>query len=333
MAYTVENGMWSSVFAVPCEVIDKHLKLSGATAWKALLVVLRQGGRAEPEEIAERLGISVADVQDAMHSWQECGVIGRDGASYAAQTPPREEKPAERPELCVKDDAAERADPSADKPGASRRRLNTRQINEMSRGDENIAYLLQESQAVLGKPLTPVATDTIVALYGYYGMQPDMVLMLLQYCISKGKDSMRYVEKVAASWIEQGIDTHEKAEQEILRAAQRDEYEHKIRKLFGIYDRALAASEKKYILSWETHGCDPALVQLAFERAVEVKGKLSFPYINGIVQNWIEQGIVTARQAAEEIARGKGKKPVAAALPGASYDMSELEKLVTYGDL
>lgn len=348
MIYQIEGELWSDVFAVPGVIVDEHIKLCGAASLKALLLILRRGGKGEAEEIALQLSLSPADLADALNYWVHLGVLREAGQAPMEEDVPPVRQPESTglvyelpvPSPPPKEEEPEPALEQEEQrplPGASRQKLTTRQINEMSRSDENIAFLLQEAQSVLGKPLTPVATDTIAALYSYYGMSPDLVLMLLQYCVSLGKDSMRYVEKVAAGWMEAGIDSHEKAEAEIVRASQRNQAEGRIRRMFGIGDRTLISSERKYIHSWtEELGCSDALITLAYERTVEQKGKLSFAYLNGILQNWHAKGIKTPSQAEQEMLTGK-RPPVAPSgekqsggKKVASYDMSELEEL-TYG--
>lgn len=338
MSYYVDGPLWSSAFAVPGSIVDQHLKLCGGASLKVLLFLLRRGGDADLGEVASFLNLPQADVQDAVNYWVHLGVLRQmEEAPHSKPSVPapsaailsyteEQEEPPEEPKL-----------QSPEKPPVriQRRRLTTRQINEMGRQDQNIAYLLQEAQGVLGKPLTPVSTDTIAALYSYYGMQPDLVLMLLQYCVSMGKDNMRYVEKVAAGWIEAGIDSHEKAEGEILRATRRQSAEEKVRRLMGIYDRALVGSEREFIRIWtEELRFSIELIGLAYERTVEQKGKLSFAYLNGILQNWRAKGISTVKQAREEMQQNLGKwkreQSPAPAKSEASYDMEELERL-TYG--
>jgi DnaD/phage-associated family protein len=134
--------------------------------------------------------------------------------------------------------------------------------------------------------------------------------------------------------MESGIDSHEKAEQEIQRLTRQQKNEHKITKAFGIHDRRLIPSEKAYIQTWlDEYGLGLPLIEYAYERTVEMKGKLSFAYINGILQNWREKGITTPAQAVRET-RGD-KRPAQAQKAGAdsSYDMDELEKMVNYGSL
>ena len=323
MAYSIENGIWNSVFAVPCDIVDKHLKLCGEFPLKVLLLVLRQGNCPEPAELARILGKSEADIRDAIEYWVKLGVL-QSGNAQAASATPVQKAPSlsytqEPDELKIK------------KLSSSRPRLLTSEINEMARSDNNIVYLLQEAQTALGRDLTPVATDTVVSLYSYYGMSPDLILMLMHYCVSLGKTSLRYMEKVAANWIEKGIDTHEKAEHEIFRVSQRHKIENKVMSALGIRDRDLITSEKKYVHTWtEEWHFDIPLIMLAYERTIEQKGKLSFPYINGILSSWLKSGISTPEQAMREERPGKPDTPSAGA---SSYDMGELEDMITYGSI
>lgn len=346
MAYQLGTGIWTNIFAVPCDIVDRHIKLCSPLSLKVLMVLLRHGGDLSLDGLAKALGQSRADVQDALNYWIANGVLAEQTGEAASSG--EASSSVERPALSappaltytiVEDPAPA---PVAEQPeprkivalSKARSRLTTQEINEMADQDHAIGNLLQETQQVLGKPLTPVMTDLVVALYSYYGMKPDMVLMLVQYCRSIGKESVNYMEKVAAGWLEQGIDSHEKAEAEILRATQKLQAEYKIKAAFGIHDRTLITSEKNYIKTWfEEYGMELPIIQLAFERSVEIKGKLSFAYINGILANWHQKGLRTPAEAMREMNRAKEQHKEKKADAKASYDMDELENLISHGDL
>jgi len=329
MGYQLNSVLWRGVFAVPGAVVDEHLKLCGEQALKVLLLILRRGGEVTREEIVDFLGADSTAVDQAVGYWVRLGVLKESeppptpakeptaaGDADPGALPPTYSEPAPTPQQ-----------PAA-LPGRERRKLTTRQINEMSKGDGTIAFLLREAQMIIGKPLTPVATDTVAALYSYYGMNPEVLLMLLQYCVGQKRDNMRYIEKVAASWIEMGIDTHEKAEREILAGAERAGQEAAVRRVLGINDRALISSEREYITTWKEQGVSTELIGLAYERTIEQKGKLSLPYINGILQNWKQKGISTPAQALQEMRAGKKAPPEST--PGS---LDEMEQIYKYGDV
>lgn len=340
MAFLLGNGIWNGIFAVPNDVVDTHLKIASGLSVKVLLLLLRHQGNIEPADMANILGQSPADIQDALNYWSQCGIVAAAESateSIADSTPP----PAAHPAI----PAPSPAPPLQEAPGpppseerkiqtitARRSRLSPQEINDMAKNDNTIPHLLQESQDVLGQPLTPLFTETIISMYSYYGMQPDLILLLLHYCVRIGKDNIHYIEKLAADWMTRDIDSHEKAEAEIQRLTQRNSMEGKIKSIFGI-ERNLVAREKNYIKKWtEEYHLDLSLITMAFERCVELKDKLSFAYINGILTNWHNKGITTPAQAAQEFhehsPQEQSSPPPAA---NASYDINEIEQLIASG--
>ncbi|MDL2234263.1 DnaD domain protein [Ruminococcaceae bacterium OttesenSCG-928-L11] len=359
MSFQFGNGIWANVFAVPCDIVDRHIKLCSPLSLKVLMVLLRSNGAVTMEQLSEILGQSRADIQDALNYWISHGVLS---CGSPEETLPHSAAPSPQPALQytyeppAQPAASGRSVPPPYTPPAtplreeepegrvveiqsrSRKKLTPQEINDMADTDPSVGNLLQETQQIIGKPLTPIMTDLVVALYSYYGMGPDTILMLIQYCVSIKKESVRYIEKMAASWMEQGIDSHERAEAEILRLSQLNQTEGKVKSAFGIYDRSLIPKEKRYIEIWtREYKMDIPIIELAFERCVEIKGKLSFDYINGILTKWHEKNITTPADAMQEITRGKGQKPPSGGsnskASAASYDMDSLETLIAFGDL
>ena len=51
-------------------------------------------------------------------------------------------------------------------------------------------------------------------LFDDYGLPADVILMLLQYAKSRGRDNTSYIESVGKSWADRGINSHERAQAE-----------------------------------------------------------------------------------------------------------------------
>jgi len=322
LAYTVEKGMWRAVFAVPNEIVDTHLKMLGDMPLRVLLTLLRYDGALEVPAISAMLGKPETLVREALDVLINAGILGGEPSppvlTYVQEPAPKPQELSDERKITTL--------------SSERRKLTRGEIGELSAGDENIGWLLQESQSVLGKTLNFVATETITALYSYYGMKPDIILMVLQYCAGMGKTGMPYIEKVASSWYEKEIETHEQAEAEIRRLKQAASDESRIKSAFGIYDRNLVPSEKKFIQTWiNDYGFDVPMIVLAFERAVEVKGKLSFSYINGILKNWHTKGIRTPGDALSDSKKPPDKQKAAKQAKESSYDLGELEQRLKQG--
>ena len=135
---------------------------------------------------------------------------------------------------------------------------------------------------------------------------------------------MRYIERVALSWVDEGINTHEKADEYILNLEKNRSIEHQIKKLMGLGQRSLTSTEEANIKRWTKEwNFDTELITLAYERAVDKTGIISFPYINSILRSWHQNGMKTTIQANDEKIAHK-KQTVIKSTP--SYDLDEYER-------
>ena len=138
------------------------------------------------------------------------------------------------------------------------------------------------------------------------------------------RGSACFFVKVLTSWLEQGIDTHEKMERHIARLTQENQQEHLVKSAFGIYDRNLVAKERSYIHKWfDTLQMPLPMIQYAYERTIERIGKLSFAYIDKILTDWHQKQITTVAQAQLESSQTPAV-PVTDQLQ-ASFDLSQVE--------
>lgn len=331
MAFCVNMGPWGSVFAVPSRVVDEHIRMCGAASLKALLILLRNQERAvEIDELASIIGLSHADTRDAVNYWISAGIISD----------------SEAPDMCVKSD---NITPAREQPAtavradekhmdgvrittiSSRPKLTSSEISDMAKNDKNVRFLLEEAERILCSLLSRTETETIVSLYTYNGIPADVLLMVLSYCVSTGKANMNYFAKTACNWLEQGVDTHEKAEEHIKRLTERKSNEGAVMSAFGIRERKLSKKEQGYIDKWcGEYGFDIAMIRLAYERTVDSIGEISFPYTDKILSTWRQKGFTTPRQAAEE-KKEDAPKTAKQGGPAPSYDMDRWKNSVLYG--
>ena len=67
-----------------------------------------------------------------------------------------------------------------------------------------------------------------------YIFSADLIEYLIEYCVSKGKTSIRYIEKVALAWADEGINTVEAAKDEV---SNHNEAVFGVMKAFGLNNR------------------------------------------------------------------------------------------------
>lgn len=290
MAYTIDFGPWGSIFAVPAAVADRHLKFCSEAQLKVLLLALRQGqSPVDTAGIAGRLGLTEAEVDDCLQYWQEARLFTEGSAPQPEKAGPA---PAEPPKKTVEEGVT---------TIRSRGHLSPGEVNALLREDKRFAGLAVELEKARGSVLSPSEREILAYLCGSLELTPEYLLVAAAYCRDRGKKKMSYLEKMVAGWLEEGIDTYEKAEVHIRRLTRQEDDEGRIRRLFGLPERALTAREKACINRWCGEYMTPdALIKLAYDRAVEATGKVSFAYIDKVLAAWAAKGITTVEAAEAE---------------------------------
>lgn len=290
MAYTIDFGPWGSIFAVPAAVADRHLKFCSEAQLKVLLLALRQGqSPVDTAGIAGRLGLTETEVDDCLQYWQEAHLFTEGNAPQPEKAGPA---PAEPPKKTAEEGVT---------TIRSRGHLSPGEVNALLREDKRFAGLAAELEKARGSVLSPSEWEILAYLCGSLELTPEYLLVAAAYCRDRGKKKMSYLEKMVAGWLEEGIDTYEKAEVHIRRLTRQEDDEGRIRRLFGLPERALTAREKACINRWCGEYMTPdALIKLAYDRAVEATGKVSFAYIDKVLAAWTAKGITTVEAAEAE---------------------------------
>ncbi len=282
MPYCINIGELSNTFTVPSRVADKLIKLSGAVQLKVLLVALNTNpANIVPENIAEKLSISVPDVTDALNYWVENGIL-----TNGESTQKIVEAKKATPKKVV-------AKAPADKP--SREQV-------IKRGNEapEIAFLLREAQLKLGRPLRPNESSTLLWLYDDEGFTVSIILLLISFAVNEGKPTIGFIERTALNWINKGIHTVDAAEKEITKHNAKKSAWNKITSAMGLDKRMPSTKEAELAYKWvEDYGYDTDMLRLAYEACVDSTNKFSMQYINKIIENWHKNGVKTAKDVEE----------------------------------
>lgn len=315
MKLRVFFGLTSGIFALPCEIVDRYIKDAPADALRVLLYLYRNGGKLESESLCKALAIDEKTLLSSLAYWSDKHLFTLDGektGQAAAETAAQAAAPQAEPK---------KAAPKQTRPALEMStQYTSTDIANRSKSSAEIRFLLDTAPTLLGRLLSPADCSILLFLYDSAGLPADVILMLLEYCVSSGHTNLRYLEKVALSWAEDGIDTHEKAEQRILQLESFHSFEGQVRSMMGITGRALTPTERQHLTRWanEWH-TPPELVRTAYDICIKRTGKLTFSYINSILKTWHEKGYTTVEQAQNE--RRETPRPNSAKAP--TYDINE----------
>lgn len=325
MEYKTNSGIWGTMFGVPCVVADNFLKLASADQLKVLLYLLRYSGKnCSDEEISLNTGVSPQQTADAMLFWQQVNVL-------TPQNTAREEVPVASmsviEEPVNKPVARNLQDQAANKlPERQRQNLTPSEISRTISGSNDIAELFKVAETALGK-LSYTQQNSLIWMHNYLGLKREVIVTLIYYCISIEKTNCGYIEKIAYSWAENDINTLTAAQEEVDKLTASHDYTGKIMKLFEM-NRKPTSKQTVFLTQWRKAGYSDELLRLAYERTIESIDKLSFEYINGILQNWQEQGLTTKAAVAESENSFRQQKNASDSQSGVSSDIDKYNFII-----
>lgn len=313
--------MFGLSFSVPAEVTDKHLKLAGAAQIKVLLWLLRHAAEnPTTEQLCKALNMQRADAADAMQYWVECGIVLADG---------KEAQPEEQPQYAV---AAKSEVPQETPSEIPYVRPTAEQILIRTKESAEIHFMFNEAQKKLGRTIGYDGQSTLLMIHDSYGLPVEVLLMLIEYCVSINKSSLAYISKAAKTWSEKEIDSIEKADEQIQLLRRCDGTWKRLCELTGISTPRPTASQSNFLSHWTNElKFDIDMIYLAYEEMANHTDKISFPYMNKVLQNWYDTGIKSAadieeakqQRTAEKTKPAKQKKPSGYE---ASYDIDEFNR-------
>ena len=313
------------MFGIPCIVADNFLKLATGEQLKVLLYLLRCSGKAVTEsEISANTGVPAGQVSDAIAFWQQVNVLSGDtpSAQPGLMSPPPQEpvsQPRQPEPVTIEETIIESTQQAVPR---QRQEMSPSQISDMLSQSSDLAELFKVAEINLGS-LNHTMQRTLIWLFTYLGLKKEVIIVLIGYCSSIGKASPGYIEKVACSWAEKGLNTFALAQEEVSRLSLSHDYTHRIMSAFEM-KRNPTTKQQEFIEQWRSKGVEADLLHYAYEKTIEQINKLSFEYINKIILSWCDSGFRTAAdvKAAESDYRKK-KKPAQGSTSSSDSDFDE----------
>lgn len=283
-SYLFASGGLKNFVVIPAAVVDRHLSACDGEALKVLLYLLRHEDVSVTDaEISAACGMEPEKVTGAMEYWLKTGVLRKNGATLmlASSQPSSSAMPV----------------------------FSGESIALRATQDRMLAELFTQAERIRNKTLSPAEINTIYNLYDTIGLPASVVALLLEYCQEAGKTGTQYMYVTGAAWAEEGITTAEAANDKIEALRRARAVEGRVKSALGI-DRALSTKERNFLSTW-TDSLDFGVEEIvyAFEQSVDNTGKLSFAYMNKVLQNNFESGCRTVEDMRNQSPPATTPKP------------------------
>ena len=272
---------------------ERLLRLDNGDAALLYLYLLQRGNGAAPERACQELGWGQGRLSAAEDALQKIGLVSA-----------RAEAPVEPPQETVE--------------------YSREDVIQTLQEDNRFALLTGEIEKTLGKKLNSRDMQQLLGLYDQQGLPAEVIYQLVNHCLERTeraygpgrRPTMRQIEKEGFAWARRGIFTLEQAEAYLREYAKTQGRLPELMAVLGLGQRAPVPSEEKYLLTWVDWGFPAETVALAYDKTVLHCGGLKWPYLNGILRRWHEEGKLDVQQAEAEAPHREEK----AAAPSAEVE-------------
>ncbi len=267
-------------FSVPAVFVDKYMVSADESAIKTYLYLLchLEDGEFSFDTASQGIGVSDAELERALLYLADKGIIrlideddevsveflplGGDGATEAESVPVDRRITTEAPKYLVKD------------------------INNALKTDHDIRDMFLLAEQLTGTSLSHNDMKILYSLHDWLKFPADVILLLLEYCTSLKKSDFRYIEKVALTWADNGIDNFEKASLYVKSQTKFNRAAKRLKKILQINDREFTEKELKFVRTWiEEKGYTEGNFKEAYELTIMNAGKFNFKYMDTVLKN------------------------------------------------
>lgn len=301
---------------VPNQFIDRFMPSANGEFVKVYLYLLRSmqshASNCTISAIADCFNNTEMDVIRALRYWQKTGLLHLEeengeickihflpipitetntSTKDAPVAPPISENLAQNvhslrssvPEMPV-------SAPSAEPVATQKHRYTADEIAGFLKNDD-ISELFFIVETYIKHPLSENDMNTVLFWHEDLHFSNDLIVYLLEYCISKGHSSMRYLDKVAMGWHDNNITTVTQAKED---AAIHSQAYYGVMKALGITGRSLVEAETAFIRKWtKEFAFDLPLIQEACARTITATHQPSFEYTDSILTSWHKNHVHT----------------------------------------
>lgn len=219
--------------------------------------------------------------------------------------------------------------------------------DNISSNDENVDLLreldnnstkdmLQDIEKLVGRTLSTKEMTMYISWINDFNFPPELILLLIEYSVSRGKTDYRYIEKIALNWHDSNITSIENAQTYIKKHEDKWIKIRKILNYLGIKDADVLKPQEQLLDKWiNSYGFPLDVIYRSCDITFSRINKADFKYMDAILTNWFKSGIKTLTDVdTKDLKKSTYNKSNVKNAPKTnfndyeqrSYDYDELEK-------
>lgn len=269
-------------------------------------------------EISSILELDLSEVNASLKFWRGAGLISSKRAAASKTALKNTEKDEKDKKNISTTKSAHRGGAVAHTSVGA---YESSELAELLETRKTLALFVNEAQRVLGKTLNNHDVGILVGIIDQLGFDEEAVLNILAYAVRLDHPQVRYAEKIALNFYDEGIIDTEAIVEKINKIEVSAQTLTQIRALYGMGSRGLSTAEKKLFTSWsEKLGYGIDVIRIAYDITIDSIHEPAPKYTNSILEKWYAEGLHTAADIEEYI---KSQKANASKGHEKSYDTDE----------
>ncbi len=261
--------------------LEKYMPKARGEFVKVYLLMLKYNISSEPgvnsSVLASTLNLLESDIMNALNYWNDEGVI---------KLVPIDKMNNFSIEFL-----------SLDEESVENSRENINILEALNNSETT--DMLKDIEKILARPLSSKEMEIYLGWQRDFSFPSELILILIEYCSSKGKNNFRYIEKVAESWYDMNIKTVEEAQHHIK---QNEDKWSKIRRILsylGMNTSEVMKPQEEMLEKWLfIYKFNIDIIQKACDICFERLNRADFKYIDGILSKWNQNNIRTLEDIA-----------------------------------
>jgi DnaD/phage-associated family protein len=140
-----------------------------------------------------------------------------------------------------------------------------------------------------------------------YGMPPELVILLIDDCCSRGKKDLPYLKQVAKNWFDAGINSLEKANEHNERHKEKWQKYGKVLSFFRLGAPTQVQEQMLHKWFYEFNYSEDVILRACSFTANTMKP--SFSYLDKIITEWNNKGLKTIQEVEAYITKSDNTAP------------------------
>lgn len=250
------------------------------------------------ETIAKTLDISEEETKKAWDYWEKQGIIRVNAYSQGSEDVAIDFLSIKELMLNIKD-----VKPKVDKYSPDRI-INARQ-------NFKVKDMFEYIKRIYGREPSTNEMFTYLDWVDDYGMPPELVILLVEDCCTRGKKDLPYLKQVAKNWFDAGINSLDKANEYNERHKEKWQNYSKVLNFLRV-GRPPTSVEEGMLFKWfyEFKYTEEVILRACSLTANTMKP--SFSYLDKIISEWNNKGLRTIQEVEAYITKSSNNAPTKA---------------------